>query len=101
MTKQREYELIILVHPQLEEADRKQTIEDVQKMVTIDESEENKLTITPWGKRQLAYPIDDLKEAYYVLIEGPINGQEIREYERSLIYNDNVIRHMFVRKETA
>lgn len=101
MSKQPEYELIILIHPTLEEADRKQTIEDVQKMVTLDESEENKLTITPWGKRQLAYPIDDLKEAYYVLLEGPMNGRAIRDYDRNFIYDDNIIRHMFVRKETA
>lgn len=101
MSKPKEYELIILVRPTIAEAERTETIEKVQAMVTIDEAEENKLTVSHWGNRQLAYPIENHKEAYYVLLEGPMNGRAIREYERELIYNDNVIRHMFVRKETA
>jgi small subunit ribosomal protein S6 len=99
MSKKTEYELTILVRPTLEEADRKAVIDAVQAMVTLDETEENKLTVSHWGKRQLAYLIDDQKEAYYVLFSGPMNGRAIREYDRSLMYNENILRHLFIRKE--
>lgn len=101
MSQKPEYELFILIRPTVDETERTETIAKVQAMVTIDDSPENKLTVTHWGNRQLAYMIDNHKEAYYVLFDGPMNGREIRAYERELMYNENVIRHMFIRKEAV
>lgn len=52
-----------------------------------------------WGKKKLAYRIRNKKEGYYVFTELKANGDTIRETERFLKLQEDVIRHLFVRKE--
>lgn len=99
MSKNRIYELTVLIHPQLEEDARKQLVEQITKMVSADEGAEEQIAVTHWGSRSMAYEIKNCREAYYVYFEGPMDGSKIREIERQFIYNDDILRYLFVRKE--
>ena len=49
-----------------------------------------------WGKRKLAYEINNLSEGDYILIDFHANPDHIAELDRILRINDNVQRHMIV-----
>ena len=50
-----------------------------------------------WGKRRLAYPIQKLKEGYYVLNRIQLEPQMLKEVERSLTLSEEIIRYLIVR----
>jgi small subunit ribosomal protein S6 len=52
-----------------------------------------------WGKRKLAYPIDDLAEGYYVLVEFSAEPAAVKELDRVMKITDEVMRHMIIKKD--
>jgi len=52
-----------------------------------------------WGKRKLAYLIDDLAEGYYVLVDFSAEPAAVKELDRVMKITDEVMRHMIVKKE--
>ncbi len=95
MTAVRQYELIYIVSPETSDegvADLHNQVEGIvgQFGGQIEKSEN-------WGRRRLAYEIDNYKEGTYVLelINGP--GDLVKELGRRLRVNDHVIRHLIVR----
>jgi small subunit ribosomal protein S6 len=52
-----------------------------------------------WGKKRLAYAIDDLTEGYYVLVHFTSEPAVVREVERVIKITDEVLRHLLVVKE--
>ena len=95
----REYEVTIIIQPQLEESERNQLIEQISELLVPEAEEEAKPTVNEWGLRRLAYPIRKLTEGYYVLYEGFLDPTRITEIERSLQYLEDVMRYLVVRKE--
>jgi small subunit ribosomal protein S6 len=95
----REYEVTIIIQPQLEEADRAQLIERISGILAPEASEEDKPVVDEWGMRRLAYPIERNKEGYYVLYEATLDPTRISEIERTLQYIEDVLRYLVVRKE--
>ena len=77
------YELLFFVAPTLEEEAR------ANVMGRID-------NVDNWGKRKLAYEINNLSEGDYILIDFHANPDHIAELDRILRINDNVQRHMIV-----
>ena len=55
--------------------------------------------VDEWGKRRLAYPINDLKEGYYVYIEFSAQPDFPAELERIYKITEDVIRFLVIRKE--
>lgn len=95
----RDYELTIILQPNLEEAAREEIIERVTGWLTDNDEEAEKPEISHWGKRYLAYPIKNNNEGYYVFFEAKAEPKNISEIERNLQYTEDVLRYMFVRKE--
>jgi small subunit ribosomal protein S6 len=54
-----------------------------------------------WGRRQLAYPIEKLHKAHYVLMNVEATTEVISELETSFRYNDAVLRNLVMRTKTA
>ena len=52
-----------------------------------------------WGKRKLAYLIDDLAEGYYVLVDFSAEPAAVKELDRGMKITDEGMRHMIVKKE--
>jgi len=88
----RDYELMYVVRPDLDEDGLRTATEAVQGLVEGQGGEV--LTTTPWGKRRLAYEIAGLRDGHYVIVEFRGDGSKVKELERALRINDHVIRHM-------
>jgi small subunit ribosomal protein S6 len=92
----RDYEILYIVRPDVEEAD----LPDVTKRVeTLIESLQGTIQNTNvWGKRRLAYEVDHLKEGHYVLTDFQIEPVRVPEMEATLKISETVFRHLIVRK---
>ena len=92
----REYELVLIVHPDLDEAAFNEIVERISGWITEDGGEIIKTDI--WGKRQLAYPIRKLNEGQYVLLQVNMNAQFGTTIERNLRYMETILRYMLIAK---
>jgi small subunit ribosomal protein S6 len=54
-----------------------------------------------WGRRQLAYPINKIHKAHYVLMNIECNGEALSELESAFRFNDAVIRNLVIRRDEA
>jgi small subunit ribosomal protein S6 len=95
----REYEVTIIVQPQLEDKERDDLIERVGGWLTHGEAEEDKPVANRWGQRRLAYPIRKHNEGYYVLFEAKLDPLQIADIERNMQYTEDLLRYLVVRKE--
>lgn len=90
------YETIIIINSNLEEALIKSTIEKVTDLI----AKHGKVEATEeWGKKKLAYPIKKQNEGYYVLIDFASNPDFIDELERVYNITDEIIKHIVVKKD--
>jgi small subunit ribosomal protein S6 len=96
MEKNNSYELLYIVDGTLSEEAIKALIEKFTALITENGTISE---INEWGKRRLAYPIDDKEEGYYVLVNFTSNGAFPAELERILGITDGIMRSMIIRKE--
>lgn len=90
------YEVVMILKPDLgEEA----TAALVEKFKTLVEQRGTVAEVDEWGKRHLAYPIDDLTEGYYVLMTFTADPALPAELDRQMRINDNVMRSLIVCKD--
>jgi small subunit ribosomal protein S6 len=93
----RDYELVMVISPEVADETVPSTVERVQQMISEQGGEVKE--VTPWGRRRLAYPIDRHKEASYVVAQLSLDPQGLRALENSLKLADDVIRHIVVKQE--
>ena len=94
----RDYEVTVVIQPQLEDTERNQMIERLDNLLVPGSKEDGALTANHWGVRQLAYPIKKFQEGYYVLFEAQIDPTRIKDIERSMQFNEDILRYLVVRK---
>lgn len=94
----RHYEIVFLVHPDQSEQ-VPAMIERYSGLITQQNGRIHRLE--DWGRRQLAYPIDKILKAHYVLMNIECAQNTIKELEDQFRYNDAVIRNMFLRVNRA
>ncbi len=92
----RNYEVMFVIDPTLEEAKKDATVETVQSIIAAD-GEVVKVDV--WGMRKLAYPIDKKEEGYYAVVEFKGNATLPKELDRRLKISDNVMRHIIINKD--
>ena len=83
------YEALYILNPQLTEEDTKALVEKFKAMV---EAEGTLTAIDEWGKRRLAYLVDDLAEGYYVLMNFESKPEFPAELDRVMKITDGVMR---------
>ncbi len=94
----RDYELVLVISPEVAEEEFEATIDKVSRFIT-----ENGGTISNidrWGKRRLAYPIIRFVEGSYVLARftlGPAFGKEL---EANLRISEDILRHLLIRLDS-
>lgn len=94
----RKYEMMILVAPTVAEEGLPAVVERVSGYVGNHNGEVESYTHdSPWGRRRLAYPIQNFRDAFYVLYYFLAPTSAIAEIDRELRLDDNVIRHLIVR----
>ncbi|MGI6404043.1 MAG: 30S ribosomal protein S6 [Oscillospiraceae bacterium] len=90
------YETILVLHPNLGEEAVKAMIE---KFTTLIQENGTLEKVEEWGKRRLAYPIQDEMEGYYVLIHFESAPEFPAELNRIYKITDGVLRSLVVRNE--
>jgi small subunit ribosomal protein S6 len=94
----RHYEVVFLVHPDQSE----QVPAMIERYRAIIESDGGIVhRQEDWGRRQLAYSIQDIHKAHYVLMNVECGQGPIEELENTFRFNDAVIRNMIMRTKKA
>jgi len=91
----RDYEVMCLFTPELEEEPLKEEIEKLKSFVTDENGEVEKVDV--WGKRHLAYPVNKKEEGYYVVVNFKLSPDKITEFKRRLGLLTSVMRFLIVR----
>lgn len=94
----REYEVTVVLKPELDDEARNALVERVKGWLTQGESGAAEPQIEHWGHRALAFPIDKHTDGYYVYFEATIDPGRVAEIERNMQYVDDILRHLVVRK---
>ncbi|MHB8454995.1 MAG: 30S ribosomal protein S6 [Acidiferrobacterales bacterium] len=94
----RHYEIVFLVHPDQSE----QVPAMIDRYRSIIESGQGVIhRLEDWGRRQLAYPINKIHKAHYVLMNIECSAEVLREIETAFRFNDAVIRSITLARKTA
>ena len=88
----REYEVVFIVHPDLEEQAFNEIVERVTGWVTEDGGSVEKLDV--WGKRTLAYPIRKKTEGQYVLVHAKMQPEQTTSLERNMRLTEPIMRFL-------
>ena len=83
------YETIFIVNPTLEEAAATAVVDKFKSLV---EANGTNVEVEDWGKRRLAYPINDMAEGYYVLMNFESKPEFPAELERVMKITEGVMR---------
>ena len=88
----RNYELICIIHPDMDESAFKETIDKVKGWISDGGGSLEKEDV--WGRRKLAYLIQKQKEGLYVLLHIAMPPEATKELERNIRFLEPVMRHM-------
>jgi small subunit ribosomal protein S6 len=94
----RHYEIVFMVHPDQSEQ-VPGMIERYTGILTQDGGIIHRLE--DWGRRQLAYPINKLHKAHYVLLNCEATAEAVEELETAFRFNDVVLRNLVMRTKSA
>ena len=94
----RHYEIVFLVHP--DQSDQVPAMTERYRSI-IDQGDGKVHRLEDWGRLQLAYPIQKIHKAHYVLMNIECNQKVLEELTSSFRFNDAVIRNMVVSAKRA
>ena len=94
----RHYEVVLIVHP--DQSD--QVVGMVERYIKLVQDNGGTIhRLEDWGRRQLAYPINKIHKAHYVLFNIETDGETLAELEELFRYNDAIIRSLVMRRDEA
>lgn len=88
------YETVMVISPNLAEQQISDLITPLEQ--SIKETKGNLIQTDQWGKRKLAYPVKKCDEGFYVLFFYEAGGETVKELERRIRMNENVIKFITV-----
>lgn len=94
----KKYEFMYIIRPNIEDEAKKALVERFDTILTSNGAEiiESK----EWGKRRLAYEINDFREGFYQLIQAKAeDAAAVNEFDRLAKISDDIIRHIVVKQE--
>ncbi len=94
----RHYEIVFIVHPDQSE----QVAAMIERYKSQIESNGGKIhRLEDWGRRVMAYPIQKVVKAHYVLMNIECGGATLQELEDNFRYNDAILRNLIIRRDEA
>jgi small subunit ribosomal protein S6 len=94
----RHYEIVFMVHPDQSE----QVPAMIERYRSTIESKDGKIhRLEDWGRRQLAYPINKIHKAHYVLMNIECGQDVMDELTAAFRFNDAVIRNLVIKRDAA
>ncbi|SDX59853.1 30S ribosomal protein S6 [Marinobacter mobilis] len=94
----RHYEIVFMVHPDQSEQ-VPAMIERYTGVITEDGGQVHRLE--DWGRRHLAYPINKIHKAHYVLMNAECSQAAMDELTHNFRFNDAIIRDLIIRRDEA
>lgn len=91
----RNYELMFIIKPDLEEEATAALVDKYTNLIT--ELGGTVANVDKWGKRRLAYEVGGYNDGYYVIVNFQAEPQASKEVERVLKISDDVIKHMVIK----
>lgn len=96
--KMKHYEIVLMIHP--DQSDQLQTMLDKYRSI-IEEKGGKIHRFEDWGRRQLAYPIEKLHKAHYILFNIECGTESLDKLQENLRYNDAILRRLVISKKEA
>lgn len=94
----RHYEIVILVHPDQSE----QVSAMVERYTSIVKDAGGEVhRFEDWGRRHMAYPINKIHKAHYILLNIECTNEALDELDHNFRFNDAIIRNMIIRRKEA
>ena len=94
----RHYEIVFIVHP--DQSEQVPAMVDRYKAIVATRNGHIH-RLEDWGRRQMAYPIQKVHKAHYVLMNIECDGETLAEMEHAFKFNDAVLRHLTVKMKHA
>ena len=91
------YEMMVIVRPDMEEAEIRKTAENMKKVLT--DANAKVVEEKAMGQRELAYEINKFTTGYYFLFVVEANSEAEKEFNRVARINESLLRHLIVRVE--
>jgi small subunit ribosomal protein S6 len=94
----RHYEIVLLIHP-----DQSDQVSTMIKRYKANVTDSGGLVhrFEDWGRRQLAYPINKVHKAHYVLLNIECDNKTLAELKNNFRYNDAILRSLVIRQDAA
>lgn len=93
----RKYEIMYIIRPNIEDEAKKALVERFSGILTDNGAEiEN---VKEWGKRRLAYEINDFRDGYYMIVNAKAETAAVQEFDRLAKISEDIIRHIVVKEE--
>jgi small subunit ribosomal protein S6 len=93
----KKYEVMYIINASVEDDKRAALIESVSNIITTNGGKVNKTD--EWGMRDFAYRIDDMTKGYYVVSAFEADNACVKEFDRLMGLNANVVRYMITKDE--
>jgi small subunit ribosomal protein S6 len=96
----RPYELMVLIRPAVTDEALTEAVDQISSVIAgAGGSVINIKRDSPWGRRRLAYPIQDARDATYVLYHFTSGPSQLQEIERDLKLDGRIIRYLLMRQD--
>ncbi|MCM3603082.1 30S ribosomal protein S6 [Robertmurraya korlensis] len=93
----RAYEIMYIIRPNIEDEAKKALVERFNTILTDNGAELTEAK--EWGKRRLAYEINDFRDGYYQLVKVNSDAAAVEEFSRLAKISEDIIRHMVTKDE--
>ncbi|WP_307346183.1 30S ribosomal protein S6 [Metabacillus malikii] len=93
----RKYEIMYIIRPNIEDEAKKALVERFNNILSDNGAELTEAK--EWGKRRLAYEINDFRDGYYMLLQVNAEAAAVQEFDRLAKISEDIIRHIVVKKE--
>ncbi|GAA0334704.1 30S ribosomal protein S6 [Bacillus carboniphilus] len=93
----RKYEIMYIIRPNIEDEGKKAVVDRFNTILTDNGAEV--LEAKEWGKRRLAYEINDFRDGYYQIVKVSAGTEAVNEFDRLARINDDILRHIVVKEE--
>lgn len=93
----RKYEIMYVIRPNIEDEAKKALVERFNTILKDNGAEA--VEAKDWGKRRLAYEINDFRDGYYQIVNVTSTAAAVQEFDRLAKISEDIIRHIVVKDE--
>jgi small subunit ribosomal protein S6 len=93
----RKYEIMYVIRPNIEDEAKKALVERFNTILKDNGAET--VEAKDWGKRRLAYEINDFRDGYYQIVNVTATADAVQEFDRLAKISEDIIRHIVVKDE--